>query len=114
MVVVIWKCKECGSIQVSNSKKRHEMDFCECGSVGYDLEEGYARISYKSPQDFEIIKKIKHEDMDVWRELHLGAIEQGFANKVKLGKHTYYESIVPSIVELIEEIEKEVYLGLVE
>lgn len=38
-----WKCGDCNSVQVSDSKKRHDMQVCECGKSGYDLEEFYSR-----------------------------------------------------------------------
>lgn len=40
---VTWKCGKCGSIQESYSHKRWEMDVCECGHSGYDLEPWYSR-----------------------------------------------------------------------
>jgi len=38
-----WKCVKCGSIVVSNSDIRHDMNFCKCGEAGVDLEEFYTR-----------------------------------------------------------------------
>lgn len=42
-VKVTWECGKCGSVQESYSHKRWEMDVCECGASGYDLEPWYAR-----------------------------------------------------------------------
>ena len=38
-----WKCVKCGSIVVSHSDIRHDMNFCKCGEAGVDLEEFYTR-----------------------------------------------------------------------
>tara|TARA_R110000851_G_scaffold209517_2_gene361946 strand:- start:7012 stop:7431 length:420 start_codon:yes stop_codon:yes gene_type:complete len=40
---VIWECLECGNQHTSYSNKRHDIQICECGKSGYDLEEHYAR-----------------------------------------------------------------------
>ncbi len=42
-IKVTWECGKCGSQQVSYSDRRWEMDSCECGAAGYDLEAWYAR-----------------------------------------------------------------------
>ena len=39
-----WECEECGSIQTSNPKERHTMDWCKCGRSAVDLEEHYERF----------------------------------------------------------------------
>ena len=50
---IIWKCKECGDIKESSSKKIHAMDVCKCGKSSMDLEDGYSRCS----GDFEVIRR---------------------------------------------------------
>ncbi len=42
-VKVTWECGKCGSVQESYSDRRWEMDVCECGHSGYDLEMWYSR-----------------------------------------------------------------------
>jgi len=42
-VRLLWKCNTCGDKVVSYSGIRHQMDVCECGASGVDLEEGYQR-----------------------------------------------------------------------
>lgn len=40
---LIWKCTKCEDVQVSYSDLRHNMNMCECGESGVDLEEYYQR-----------------------------------------------------------------------
>ena len=40
---ITWKCGKCDSIQESFSNRRWDMDMCECGHSGLDLEEYYSR-----------------------------------------------------------------------
>lgn len=40
---VIWKCGLCEDVVVSYAIQRHQMDFCECGKSGMDVEEHYTR-----------------------------------------------------------------------
>lgn len=40
---VTWVCKYCNDIVVSNSKERHQMDYCKCKKSAMDLEEHYSR-----------------------------------------------------------------------
>jgi len=40
---VTWECGECHKIHESFSNKRWDMQVCECGKSGYDLEEYYSR-----------------------------------------------------------------------
>jgi len=42
-IIIKWRCNYCESVQSSDSSKTHEMDFCECGASGLDLEEHYMR-----------------------------------------------------------------------
>ena len=60
MTRLIWKCQECSDIVVSYSHLRHDMNICECGVSGVDLEDGYGRfmgvveeLSYKIYKDGE-------------------------------------------------------------
>lgn len=39
-----WKCLKCGTINQSDSKKTHCMDYCKCGQSAVDLEEHYGRV----------------------------------------------------------------------
>jgi len=57
IVILTWKCKECGDVVVSTSDSRHSINVCECGKSGVDLEEHYQR-SFGCPEDIniEIIK----------------------------------------------------------
>ena len=43
-VRIAWQCKECGWLTVSDSKLRHQMDYCRCEKTALDLEETYARM----------------------------------------------------------------------
>jgi len=36
---VTWECNECNKLHESYSNKRWDMQVCECGKTGYDLEE---------------------------------------------------------------------------
>ena len=40
---LIWECKDCKDVVISYSHLRHEMNICECGKSGVDLEEYYQR-----------------------------------------------------------------------
>ena len=40
---VTWECGSCNKQYESFSNKRWDMQVCECGKSGYDLEEYYAR-----------------------------------------------------------------------
>lgn len=51
---VTWECVSCKKQYESFSNKRWDMQVCECGKSGYDLEEHYARI-------FGDIKIVKEE-----------------------------------------------------
>lgn len=39
----IWRCKECKDVVVSYSYIRHDMNWCDCGKCGVDLEQWYTR-----------------------------------------------------------------------
>ncbi len=54
---ITWECELCNSVQTSYSNKRWDMDVCECGKSGYDLEEWYSRTMGK-------IKIISEEKID--------------------------------------------------
>jgi hypothetical protein len=40
---VTWECGHCNKIHESVSNKRWDMQVCECGKSGYDIEEYYSR-----------------------------------------------------------------------
>ena len=42
-IILEWQCEICQDIQLSDSIRRHHMDYCKCGESGVDLEEGYQR-----------------------------------------------------------------------
>lgn len=42
-MIIKWRCNYCESVQSSDSKLKHVMDFCQCGTSGLDLEEDYMR-----------------------------------------------------------------------
>jgi hypothetical protein len=44
---VTWECVSCGKQHESYSSKRWDMQVCECGNSGYDLEEYYSRVMGK-------------------------------------------------------------------
>jgi len=48
-----WRCPLCKDILVSDSKKRHTMDWCKCSQTGVDLEEYYCRIVGNQPDMWE-------------------------------------------------------------
>jgi len=50
---VTWECGNCNKQHESYSDKRWDMQMCECGQSGYDLEEHYARTM----GDVRIIKE---------------------------------------------------------
>ena len=42
---IVWFCKHCNWVSISDSSMKHCMDVCKCGKTSLDLEEGYARMS---------------------------------------------------------------------
>lgn len=115
-MIIIWGCRNCGSIQVSNSKLRHTMDTCECGKISLDLEEYGCRI-VGSFKDYVKLKKIKHTQYDIWQELTLGSIEQDYTEKIiitwimgQIFTHKFKNS---KDYPLLKDIEKEVYLSFI-
>ena len=42
-IILEWQCEYCKDIQLSDSIRRHHMDYCKCGDSAVDLEEGYQR-----------------------------------------------------------------------
>lgn len=116
MTIVIWQCKLCKSIQISNSKQHHCMDFCKCDKLGYDLEEYGARLSANNLNDFIVLGKIKHTD--VWQELSISATEQDFTKVIEQPAHIFSTKKIKSRVfknedniDILREIEREVYLS---
>jgi hypothetical protein len=51
-----WKC-ECGIEYESDSSKRHEIDYCNCGLCAVDLEEEYMRtigdVKFEFDEDYD-------------------------------------------------------------
>jgi hypothetical protein len=99
-------CNKCGDIQISNSRKRHDMNFCKCESVGFDLEECYSRISASNPNDFKILKRIEHWEMDIFGELLRGYFEQGNPKCETMNE-------LRKLFSFFEIIEKEILIDLV-
>lgn len=54
---VIWECLNCHRRHESYSNQRWNMQVCECGKSGYDLEEYYSRTMGK-------LKVIKIEEIN--------------------------------------------------
>lgn len=54
---VTWECGNCGNQHESYSNRRWDMQVCECGKSGLDLEEFYSRTMGE-------IKIIKEENID--------------------------------------------------
>ena len=52
-IKVTWECGNCNKVHESSSNKRCDMQVCECGQSGYDLEEHYSRTM----GDVRIIKE---------------------------------------------------------
>ena len=42
-IILEWQCEYCKDIQLSDSIRRHHMDYCKCGESAIDLEEEYMR-----------------------------------------------------------------------
>lgn len=40
---LIWQCNHCKDVVISYSYLRHDMNICDCGKSGVDLEYGYER-----------------------------------------------------------------------
>lgn len=103
--IIIWQCTECNDIKISNSRQHHQMDFCKCDKTGVDLEEYLTRIS--GPNTFKQLKKLDLKRIDIFSELLLNCLEQGFyieLDKKYIELTTFFE---------LEKIEKEILLDLV-
>ncbi len=37
--VILWQCKYCKDIVLSDSRRHHQLDMCSCKKCGIDLEE---------------------------------------------------------------------------
>ena len=46
-IILEWQCEICKDIQLSDSIRRHHMDYCKCGQSSIDLEEEYMRVMGK-------------------------------------------------------------------
>ncbi len=40
---IVWYCKDCNWVSISDSSITHCMENCKCGNCGVDLEEEYTR-----------------------------------------------------------------------
>ena len=54
-IILEWQCEICKDIQLSDSIRRHHMDYCKCGESAVDLEDEYQRNMGK-------IKEIKRSE----------------------------------------------------
>lgn len=100
--IIIWECPTCKDVQISNPRLHHQMDSCKCGSCSMDLETDYSRIS-GFPKE---LKSISLKDMDIFSELGICCLEQGFyieLEKRYLELNTFLK---------IKELEKEILLNL--
>jgi len=70
MVYIKWQCDICKDVVISNTKKRHEIDYCKCKKSAMDVEEEYIRCLGKP------ITLLKY-DYDFYQELLLCIEEQG-------------------------------------
>jgi len=41
--IMEWKCGECSTWNISDTERTHQMDICQCGKSGVDLEEHLTR-----------------------------------------------------------------------
>ncbi|MFA5395278.1 MAG: hypothetical protein WC346_04590 [Methanogenium sp.] len=110
MTIIIWKCTKCNSIQISNSRIHHQMDFCKCGECGLDLEEYSCRFSGNNPLQIIELKRIEPNTMDIWTELQLDMIEQNLTIDLSPLFGKYCIDLSQHIK--LNDIEKEVLLDL--
>lgn len=71
MTYIKWRCKYCGDVKISNSKRRHQMDICKCKKTSIDLEGGYMRV-------FGLHEILKLYDYNFFNEILICMLEQGF------------------------------------
>jgi hypothetical protein len=57
--IMVWQCRKCRDVVVSDSRIHHKLDFCICGKCAIDLEQGYHRIICDKESDIKII--LEHE-----------------------------------------------------
>lgn len=62
---LIWECNLCKDVVISYSFLRHDMNFCECGKTGVDLEEHYQR----SQGEPNVISRKSKEKDGSWKNL---------------------------------------------
>ena len=104
--IVIWKCKDCGKLNWSNPFRHHQMDTCECGKSGMDLE----TYGCRTMGNVEIIKKIQ----SFFNEIVIGMQEQGYYGLdyfVRMDNKVY---ITMKTVLIIREIEDDIIKKIIE
>lgn len=107
-MIIIWKCTNCNSIQISNSKIKHQMDVCNCGNCAIDLEEDYSRSSQGEKGKIEIIKQISHKEFNIWNELLICVVSQDMFIKME------NKCFIPlELLQKLNIIEKEIYLSFI-
>ena len=52
---VIIKCKHC--LSVLESKHRHDMKWCKCGTIAIDGGNDYTKITFNKQSDYEIVNE---------------------------------------------------------
>ena len=101
---VTWECTECKDVVISDSSKRHDINFCKCGNSGFDLEEGYSRSCGNIREiSREVVEKVTTDDSNSWYEDGIrGAFEQYKKEFDKMEDYiwnspppTEYEGLVP-------------------
>lgn len=106
MAYLKWICEECESIQISNTCRRHQMDFCKCKKSGLDADEYIIRYS-GVPYVLEEI------DYNFYDELMLGVKEQGLLDYLELGLIKEYSWVYRN-TQPIKDIEDELIKELIE
>ena len=46
---IVWRCKFCKSLQISDPYEHHTMDYCKCEKTAIDLELEYCRVVGEQP-----------------------------------------------------------------
>lgn len=56
----MWECEYCKDVVISYSSLKHDMNYCECGKTGVDLESSYQRGVGKPKEISRKINKDGH------------------------------------------------------
>ena len=104
--IIIWQCPHCKDIKISNPRQHHQMETCKCDMTGMDLEE-YGMRTMGTEVWPKILKEIDLYKIDIFKELAVCAVLQGYA--IIIDK-TYLDL---STVQVINNIEREILLNLI-